>query len=114
MRVVFMDGEVICHLMIMEKTRLMPLKTISIPRGELMGCQLAARVAKTICKELDLSMRQVVYLSDSTMAIWWIHGEPPNFRPFVANRVAEVTSESDHGQWHHVRTNLNIADIATS
>ena len=38
-----------------------------------MGCQLAARVAKTICKELDFSMRQVIYLSDSTTAIWWIH-----------------------------------------
>ena len=38
---------------------------------------------------------------------------PRNFRPFVANRVAEVTSESDPGQWHHIRTNLNIADIVT-
>ena len=94
MRVVLMDGEVICHF-IMAKTRLMPLKTISIPRGELMGCQLAVCVAKTICKELDLSMRQVIYLSEWTTAIWWIHGEPRNFRPFVANRVAEVTSESD-------------------
>ena len=112
MRAVLMDGEVICHL-IMAKTRLKPLKTISIPRGELMGCQLAVRVAKTICKELDFSMRQVIYLSDSTTAIWWIHGEPRNFRPFVANRVAEETSESDPGQWHHIRTNLNIADIAT-
>ena len=112
MRAVLMDGEVICHL-IMAKTRLMPLKTFSIPRDELMGCQLAIRVAKTICKELDFSIRQVIYLSDSTTAIWWIHGEPRNFRPFVANRVAEVTSESDPGQWHHIRTNLNIADIAT-
>ena len=112
MRAALMDGEVICHL-IMAKTRLMSLKTISIPRGELMGCQLAVSVAKTICKELNVSMRQVIYLSDSTTAIWWIHGEPRNFRPFVANRVAEVTSESDPGQWHHIRTNLNIADIAT-
>ena len=38
-----------------------------------MGCQLAVRVAKTICKELDFIMRQVIYLSDSTTAIWWIH-----------------------------------------
>ena len=76
--------------------------------GELMDCQLAVHVANTICKELDLSMRQVLYLSDSTTAIWWIHGQPQNFRPFVANRVAEVTSESDPGQWHHVRTEAEI------
>ena len=112
MRAVLMDGEVFFHL-IMAKTRLMPLKIISIPSGELMGCQLVVPVAKTICKELDLSMRQVIYLSDSTTVIWWIHGEPRNFRPFVANQVAEVTSESDPGQWHHAGTNLNIADTVT-
>ena len=99
---VLMDGEIVCHL-IMAKTRLMPFKTISIPRGELMGCQLAVRLAKTICEQLELSMRHVTYLSDSTTALWWIHSEPRNFRPFVANRVADVISESDPRQWHHIR-----------
>ncbi len=112
MRAVLVNGEVICHL-VMAKTRLMPLKMISIPRGELMGCQLAVRLAKTICEQLGLSMLHVTYLSDSTTAIWWIHGEPQNFQPFVANGVAEVISESDPGQWHHIRTDLNVADIAT-
>lgn len=105
-------GETLCHLL-MAKTRFMPLKTISIPWGELMGCQLAVRLAKTICEQLDLSMRDVTYLSDSTTALWWIHGESRNFRSFITNRVAEVISESDPAQWHHVRTKLNVADIAT-
>ena len=39
------DGETVCHLL-MAKTRPMPLKTISIPRGELVGCQLAVRLAR--------------------------------------------------------------------
>jgi hypothetical protein len=58
-------------------------------------------------------MLPVTYLSDSTMAIWWIRREPRNFQPLVANRVAKVISESDPGQWHHVRMDLNVADIAT-
>ena len=86
--------------------RLMPLKMISIPRGELMGCQLAIRLENTTCKQLELSMRHVIYLSDSTTAIWWIHSEPQNFWLFVVNRGAEVISESDAGEWHHIRTNL--------
>ena len=49
-RATLTDGEVVCHLL-MAKTRLMPLKTISIPRGELMGCQLAVRLAKTVCED---------------------------------------------------------------
>ena len=90
----------------------MPLKPISIPRGELVACQLAVRLAKTVCQELELSMRNVMYLSDSSTALWWIRGEPRNFRPFVASRVAEVLTESDLSQWHHVRTELNGADVA--
>ena len=91
----------------------MPLKPISIPRGELMACQLAVRLATTICRELELSMRNVMYLSGSTTALWWIRGEPRNFRPFVANRMAEVLTGSDPSQWHHIRTEFNIADVAT-
>ena len=106
------DGDVVCNLVI-AKTRLMPLKPISIPRGELMASQLAVRLATTTCRELELSMRNVMYLSDSTTALWWIRGEPRNFRPFVANRVAEVLTGSDPSQWHHIRTELNIADVAT-
>ena len=77
------------------------------------GCQLATRLAKTVCEQLELSMNAVTYLSDSTTALWWIRGEPRNFRPFVANRVSDVISESDPAQWHHVRTELDVADIAT-
>ena len=101
-----------CHL-IMSKTRLMPLKAISIPRGELMACQLAIRLAKSVCEQLGLNKCRVKYLSDSTTALWWIKSEPRKFRPFVANRVAEILSESDPTQWHHIGTKLNIADIAS-
>ena len=55
----------------------------------------------------------ITKLSDSTTALWWIKGEPRKFRPFVANRVAEILSESDLIQWHHIGTKLNIADIAS-
>ena len=112
MRVTSTDGETVCHLL-MAKTGLMPLKMISILQGELMGCQLAVRLAKTVCEQLDLSMCDVKYLSDSTTALWWIYGEPRTFSPFVTKRVAKVLTESDPTQWHHVRTKLNVADLAT-
>ena len=111
-RTISTDGDVVCHLVI-AKTCLMPLKPISIPRGEFMACQLAVRLATTTCRELELSMQNVMYLSDSTIALWLIRGEPRNFCPFVANRVAEVLTGSDSSQWHHIRTELNIVDVAT-
>ena len=102
-----------CHLL-MAKTRLMPLKTISIPQGELMGCQLAVRVAKTVCEQLDLSMRDVKYLSDSTTALWWIYGEPRNFSLFVANRVAEVLTESYEGISMTKFSNLKLKRVKSN
>ncbi|CAB4018850.1 Hypothetical predicted protein [Paramuricea clavata] len=106
------DGDYVCHL-IMSKTRLMPLKAVSIPCGELMACQLSVRLAKSVRKQLGLNNCRVKYVSDSTTALWWIKSEPRKFRPFVANRVAEILSESDLTQWHHIGTKLNIADIAS-
>ena len=47
MRAVSTDGGIVCHL-VMAKTRLMLLKTLSVPQGQLMGCQLATRLAKTV------------------------------------------------------------------
>ena len=77
-------GVVVSHLL-MAKTRLMPLKLPSIPKGELMGCQLAVHLAKTVCEQLDIS---------------WIQGEPHNFHPFIIKTVAEIISESDPALWH--------------
>ena len=47
MRAVSTDGGIVCHL-VMAKTRLMLLKTLSVPQGQLMGCQQATRLAKTV------------------------------------------------------------------
>ena len=57
-------------------------------------------------------MHDVKYFPDSTTALCRIRGEPRNFRPFVPNRVAEVLTEIKPTQQHHMRTNLNTADIA--
>lgn len=47
MRAAMAGGVVVSHLL-MVKTCLMPLKPMSIPRGELMGCQLAVRLTDCV------------------------------------------------------------------
>lgn len=65
--------------------RLMPLKTVSIPRGELMAYQLAVRLAKCLEKcESDISLIPQRHC-----------GESRKFCPYVTSRVAEILSESD-------------------
>ncbi|CAB4017035.1 Hypothetical predicted protein [Paramuricea clavata] len=74
-RAVLVDGEVICHL-VMAKTHLMSLKTISIPRGELMGCQLAVPSRKN---GYDLNVANIatrgVAANDRKPESRWINGQ---------------------------------------
>lgn len=59
---VALTEEIVVSYLLMVKTCLMLLKPLSIPRGELMGCQLAVRLVKIVCEQLDINMRAVTCL----------------------------------------------------
>ncbi|GFX68692.1 integrase_H2C2 domain-containing protein [Trichonephila clavipes] len=80
-------GEVkVC--LVTSKSRVSPLKQISIPRPELCGAVLAAKLMKKVkeVKEaLNLQITAVHFWSDSTIVISWIHRESRELKTSVAN-----------------------------
>ena len=54
-----------------------------------------------------------VFWSDSVDVLWWLRNASRRFKPFVANRVAEIQSLSSSNQWRYVSTENNPADLAT-
>lgn len=48
----------------------------------------------------------------SVNVLWWIRGRSRNFKAFVANRVGEFQGATNPGQWKHVSTKNNAADLA--
>ncbi|GFX42834.1 DUF5641 domain-containing protein [Trichonephila clavipes] len=92
------------------KARVAPLKSLSIPRLELMSCCLGARLANSIIRALNLPGIKVIYWSDSEVALWWIR-EQGNWSVFVANRVKEIRELTQFQSWRHVPSNMNIADL---
>ena len=108
-RTVYQDNSVSCRL-ISSKSHVAPLQAISIPRLELTAAVSGVRLAKSVAKAQEIDNKNWVFWSDSMNALYWIQNRSRNFKPFVANRVAEIQQNSGTAQWRYVPTKENPAD----
>ena len=92
------------------KSRVAPLKQLTIPRLELQAVFLASRLAKTIVKEGTIQFADVKFFTDSSITLAWIQSPSRSFKPFVSARVGEIQNNSDPSQWKHIPGEENVAD----
>lgn len=92
------------------KSRVSPIKEITIPRLELMACLIGSRLANSIKIGLELSDIRITYWSDSQVALWWIKNSG-EWSIFIANRVKEINLLTDKNDWRFVPGLCNPADI---
>lgn len=98
---------------IMGKSRVAPLKPVTIPRMELTAAVMAARMDWLWRRELRLQLQDSVFWSDSTTVLKYLKNETSRFRVFVANRISEILKMSNPSQWRYVPTADNPADLAS-
>ncbi|CAG7818892.1 unnamed protein product, partial [Allacma fusca] len=102
-------GSKISTAFILAKTKVAPLKPLSIPRLELQAAVMGTRLARTIKKELNVRAHSTHFWSDSRIVLCWIRSDARKFKQFVSNRVGEILEESEVEQWKWVPTAENDA-----
>ena len=112
LRLVDDKGRIHCGL-VMAKSRVAPLKTVTIPRMELTAAVVSVKLHKFITEQLDLPINKTVFWTDSTIVLQYIRNEARRFQTFVANRLSIIHDASSPHQWRHVDSLHNPADYAS-
>jgi len=97
------------------KTKLAPIKPLTIPRLELNAAELLARWLNRVKYTLDQQLHIVgVYAwTDSTIVLSWLVNRYETFKVYVSNRVHRINSLLPGCIWSHVSSADNPADCAS-
>ncbi|CAG2252827.1 unnamed protein product [Mytilus edulis] len=111
-RLVDEEGSIQCSFLL-GKSRVAPLKSMTIPRMELTAATSAVRLGNMIIREIEYSFDDIYYYTDSMSVLRYIANSKTRFHTFVANRLAVIHEATKVNQWHYVGTKENPADLAS-
>ena len=102
-----------CTGFIMSKNRVAPIKRVTLPRLELLGIVIGARLTKFVSETFNRPPTRIVCWSDSQVALHWIKKAPHELKTFVGNRVEQVQDILSPEHFHFCPGTDNPADLLT-
>ncbi|XDV29292.1 hypothetical protein PO909_032429 [Leuciscus waleckii] len=104
------EQDIVHVTFLMGKSRVLPLKNITVPRLELAAAALLVKVDKMLRRELHLPLKPSVFWTDSQTVLKYIRSDTARFKTYVANRVSLIRDNSELSQWRYARSKDNPAD----
>ncbi|XP_053390639.1 uncharacterized protein LOC128553495 [Mercenaria mercenaria] len=96
--------------LVMAKNRVAPVKTLTLPKLELMAAVIEARLSQHL--QSALGIQEICYWTDSQIVLHWQINTENNNR-FVRTRVSEITALTGNQNWRYCPTQENPADLLT-
>lgn len=93
------------------KTKVCPLKSLSIPKLELCAAYVGAKLYKKIIDSLRLTFTNTFFWTDSTIVMGWVRMSPHLLKTFVQTRVTKINELTGEAAWLHVASKDNPADL---
>ena len=109
---VYTTNEGVNVKLLASKSRVAPVKTLTIPRLELMSARILAQLMETVKNALEsqLEISRTKYWLDSKTALCWIQNRG-EWKQFVRHRVNEILKLTHKKDWGHCPGEENPADI---
>ena len=99
--------------LVLAKSRVAPLKLITIPRLELAAAALGSKIRAMLKEELMIKGLKEKFWVDSKIVLGYILNEKRRYKTYVANRVQKILSVTEKKQWDYIDTKENPADYCS-
>ncbi|XP_023245072.1 uncharacterized protein LOC111642823 [Copidosoma floridanum] len=116
------DGPALCHILL-ARTKLAPIRAhkpmtepasrMTIPRLELRGALIAAKLLCSAASELGVAIEHCHARCDSQIVLHWIRSDQPANNVLVDNYVAQIQEVLPPSAWRYVPSQSNPAGLAT-